>query len=114
MQLEKVGLPTSLSIDKEVVINDYYTVFLSRQLSILGRKEVHAGRAHFGIFGDGKELAQVAYAKNFKKGDWRSGYYRDKTFMFAAGLLNPEKFFSKIMGILILRTTLQQEGAILI
>ena len=98
MQLEKVGLPTSLSIDKEVVINDYYTVFLSRQLSILGRKEVHAGRAHFGIFGDGKELAQVAYAKYFEKGDWRSGYYRDQTFMLAAGLLNPEEFFSQIYG----------------
>ena len=98
MQLEKVGLPTSLSIDKEVVMNDYYTVFLSRQLSILGRKEVHAGRAHFGIFGDGKELAQVAYAKNFTKGDWRSGYYRDQTFMLAAGLLNPEEFFSQIYG----------------
>ena len=98
MQLEKVGLPISLNIDKEVVINDYYTVFLSRQLSILGRKEVHAGRAHFGIFGDGKELAQVAYAKNFEKGDWRSGYYRDQTFMLAAGLLNPEEFFSQIYG----------------
>ncbi len=98
MQLEKVGLQTSLSIDKEVVINDYYTVFLSRQLSILGRKEVHAGRAHFGIFGDGKELAQVAYAKNFATGDWRSGYYRDQTFMLAAGLLNPEEFFSQIYG----------------
>jgi len=98
MQLEKVGLPTSLSIDKEVVISDYYTVFLSRLLSILGRKEVHAGRAHFGIFGDGKELAQVAYAKNFQKGDWRSGYYRDQTFMLAAGLLNPEEFFSQIYG----------------
>ena len=98
MQLEKVGLSTSLSIDIEVVMNDYYTVFLSRQLSILGRKEVHAGRAHFGIFGDGKELAQVAYAKNFTKGDWRSGYYRDQTFMLAAGLLNPEEFFSQIYG----------------
>ena len=98
MQPEKVGLSTSLSIDIEVVMNDYYTVFLSRQLSILGRKEVHAGRAHFGIFGDGKELAQVAYAKNFTKGDWRSGYYRDQTFMLAAGLLNPEEFFSQIYG----------------
>lgn len=94
----KIAQKTSLSFDKEVVINDYYTVFLSRQLSILGRKEVHAGRAHFGIFGDGKELAQVAYAKNFLNGDWRSGYYRDQTFMLAAGLLNPEEFFSQIYG----------------
>jgi 2-oxoisovalerate dehydrogenase E1 component len=98
MHSEKIALPTSLSINKEVVINDYYTVFLSRQLSILGRKEVHAGRAHFGIFGDGKELAQVAYAKNFLNGDWRSGYYRDQTFMLAAGLLNPEEFFAQIYG----------------
>ena len=98
MQLEKVELPKSLNIDKEVVINDYYTVFLSRQLSILGRKEVHAGRAHFGIFGDGKELAQVAYAKNFLNGDWRSGYYRDQTFMLAAELINPEEFFAQIYG----------------
>jgi pyruvate/2-oxoglutarate/acetoin dehydrogenase E1 component/TPP-dependent pyruvate/acetoin dehydrogenase alpha subunit len=98
MNLEKTGTPTSLNFDKEVVINDYYIVFLSRQLSISGRKEVLAGRAHFGIFGDGKELAQVAYAKNFINGDWRSGYYRDQTFMLAAGLLNPEEFFSQIYG----------------
>ena len=98
MDLEKIALPASLITDKEVVINDYYTVFLSRQLSILGRKEVHAGRAHFGIFGDGKEVAQVAYAKNFLNGDWRSGYYRDQTFMLATGLLNPEEFFAQIYG----------------
>src|ERR1035437_6026225 len=98
MDLEKTGLPTSLNIDKEVVVNVYYTVFLSRQLSVLGRKEVHAGRAHFGIFGDGKELAQIAYAKNFQNGDWRSGYYRDQTFMLASGLLNPEEFFAQIYG----------------
>lgn len=98
MYPEKIAQSTSLDIDKEVVISDYYTVFLSRQLSILGRKEVHAGRAHFGIFGDGKELAQVVYAKNFLNGDWRSGYYRDQTFMLAAGLLNPEEFFAQIYG----------------
>jgi len=95
---EKIVLPASLGFNKEEVINDYYTVYLSRQLSILGRKEVHAGRAHFGIFGDGKELAQVAYAKNFLNGDWRSGYYRDQTFMLATGLLNPEEFFAQIYG----------------
>jgi len=82
----------------EEAINDYYIVYLSRQLSILGRKEVHNGRAHFGIFGDGKEVAQVVYAKGFKKGDWRSGYYRDQTFMLALGLLQPEEFFSMIYG----------------
>ncbi len=98
MHLEEEEPLTSLLFDKETVINDYYIVFLSRQLSILGRKEVHTGRAHFGIFGDGKELAQVAYAKNFQNGDWRSGYYRDQTFMMAAGLLNPEEFFAQIYG----------------
>ena len=98
MHLEEDKLNSSLPITRENVIDDYYTAFLSRQLSILGRKEVHAGRAHFGIFGDGKEIAQVAYAKYFLKGDWRSGYYRDQTFMMAAHLLNPEEFFAQIYG----------------
>ena len=79
-------------------LEDYYRAFLSRQLSILGRREVHNGRAHFGIFGEGKEVAQIAYAKNFRKGDWRSGYYRDQTFMLALDLLQPEEFFSMIYG----------------
>ena len=98
MHSEEDKLSISLPITKEIVTDDYYTAFLSRQLSILGRKEVHAGRAHFGIFGDGKELAQIAYAKFFQKGDWRSGYYRDQTFMMAAGLLSPEEFFAQIYG----------------
>lgn len=79
-------------------LEDYYLAHLSRQLSILGRREVHNGRAHFGIFGDGKELAQIAYAKTFRKGDWRSGYYRDQTFMLALGLLQAEEFFAMIYG----------------
>ena len=98
MHLKEEKQKISTIITKEVVINDYYTAYLSRQLSILGRREVHAGRAHFGIFGDGKELAQVAYAKFFQKGDWRSGYYRDQTFMMAADLLAPEEFFAQIYG----------------
>ena len=83
---------------KEDVLRDFYTVFLSRQLSLLGRKEVHLGRAPFGIFGDGKELAQVAYVKSYRDGDWRSGYYRDQTFMLAAGMLTPTEFFSQLYG----------------
>lgn len=79
-------------------LDDYYLACLSRQLSLLGRREVHNGRAHFGIFGDGKELAQIAYAKTFQKGDWRSGYYRDQTFMLALDLLQPEEFFAMIYG----------------
>ncbi len=82
----------------ETVLNDYYIAYLSRQLSLLGKREVHSGRAHFGIFGDGKEIAQIAYAKTFRKGDWRSGYYRDQTFMLALGLMQPEEFFAMIYG----------------
>ncbi len=82
----------------ENFLNDYYLAFLSRQLSLLGRREVHNGRAHFGIFGDGKEIVQLALAKTFRKGDWRSGYYRDQTFMMALGLLQPEEFFAMIYG----------------
>ncbi|MFA6129311.1 MAG: thiamine pyrophosphate-dependent enzyme [Bacteroidales bacterium] len=83
---------------KDSVLKDYYTVFLSRQLSLLGRKEVHLGKAPFGIFGDGKELAQIAYVKSYRDGDWRSGYYRDQTFMLAAGMMTPTEFFSQLYG----------------
>jgi pyruvate/2-oxoglutarate/acetoin dehydrogenase E1 component/TPP-dependent pyruvate/acetoin dehydrogenase alpha subunit len=89
---------SQLVFSKEQVLKDYYTVFLSRQLSILGRKEVHLGRAPFGIFGDGKELAQVAYVKSFREGDWRSGYYRDQTFLLAAGMMTPVEFFAQLYG----------------
>lgn len=98
MYLEKEKPLTNNKISDKEALQDYYLVSLSRQLSILGRREVHNGRAHFGIFGDGKEVAQVAYAKSFKKGDWRSGYYRDQTFMLALGLLEPEEFFAMIYG----------------
>lgn len=98
MYLEKTELSTTRIITTKEALEDYYIAYLSRQLSILGRREVHIGRAHFGIFGEGKEVAQVAYAKTFKKGDWRSGYYRDQTFMLALGLLQPEEFFSMIYG----------------
>jgi pyruvate/2-oxoglutarate/acetoin dehydrogenase E1 component/TPP-dependent pyruvate/acetoin dehydrogenase alpha subunit len=99
MFLEKTDVTKSSDqISIKEALNDYYIVYLSRQLSLLGRREVHNGRAHFGIFGDGKEVAQVAYAKTFRKGDWRSGYYRDQTFMLALGLLQPEEFFAMIYG----------------
>ncbi len=98
MFLEKAEIKSTTNILTEEAINDYFIAYLSRQLSLLGRREVHNGRAHFGIFGDGKEVAQIAYAKSFKKGDWRSGYYRDQTFMLALGLLQPEEFFSMIYG----------------
>ena len=87
-----------LSFDdfKKIVINDYRVAFESRQASILGRREVLTGKAKFGIFGDGKEVAQLAMAKAFKPGDWRSGYYRDQTFMFATGMSNLKEFFAQL------------------
>lgn len=84
--------------DKNEILNDYYIALLSREVSILGRKEVLTGKAKFGIFGDGKELVQIAMAKTFQNGDWRSGYYRDQTFMMAAGLFSAEDFFAQLYG----------------
>lgn len=78
------------------VLKDYRYACQSRETSLLGRKEVLTGKAKFGIFGDGKEIAQVAAAKFFKPGDFRSGYYRDQTFMFANGLATVEQFFSQL------------------
>lgn len=81
---------------KQIVVNDYRICYESRQASLLGRKEVLTGKAKFGIFGDGKEVAQVAMAKAFKKGDWRAGYYRDQTFMFASGMATITEFFAQL------------------
>ncbi|MBX7204901.1 MAG: transketolase [Bacteroidia bacterium] len=81
---------------KHVVMNDYKVCFESRQASLLGRKEVLTGKAKFGIFGDGKELPQVAMAKAFQEGDFRSGYYRDQTFMMASGLHTVQEFFAQL------------------
>jgi pyruvate/2-oxoglutarate/acetoin dehydrogenase E1 component/TPP-dependent pyruvate/acetoin dehydrogenase alpha subunit len=81
---------------RSVVINDYTTAFKSRQASILGRREVLTGKAKFGIFGDGKEVAQLAMAKVFKNGDWRAGYYRDQTFMFATGMSTIKQLFAQL------------------
>jgi len=79
---------------KKEVLNDYKAIVISRETSLLGRKEVLSGKAKFGIFGDGKELPQVAMAKVFEKGDFRSGYYRDQTFMFSIGELSVQQFFA--------------------
>ena len=81
---------------KTIVINDYKIAFESRQASLLGRKEVLTGKAKFGIFGDGKEVPQIAMAKAFKNGDWRSGYYRDQTFAFATGMCTLKEFFAQL------------------
>lgn len=84
------------SISSTQALTDYRIAYLSRQLSLRGRREVHSGRAKFGAFGDGKEVAQVALAHAFEPGDWRCGYYRDQTLMFALGLLTPEAYFAQL------------------
>ncbi|MBI5916028.1 MAG: transketolase [Bacteroidetes bacterium] len=83
-------------IYKNEVLKDFWICCVSREVSILGRKEVMSGKAKFGIMGDGKEVPQVAMARAFKKGDWRSGYYRDQTFMFALGIATVEDFFAQL------------------
>ncbi|MCW3123792.1 MAG: transketolase [Flavipsychrobacter sp.] len=81
---------------KQGVLDDYRMVVASRESSLIGRREVLTGKAKFGIFGDGKELAQIAAAKCFKPGDIRSGYYRDQTLMFATGMSDIQKFFAQL------------------
>ncbi|ERM82448.1 transketolase [Rhodonellum psychrophilum GCM71 = DSM 17998] len=83
-------------LDKEQLLKDYRLAQVSRQASLMGRKEVFMGKAKFGIFGDGKEMAQIAMAKHFKAGDFRSGYYRDQTFMLAIGELTIEGYFAQL------------------
>ena len=83
---------------KAEVLNDYRIARVSRECSLLGRKEVLTGKAKFGIFGDGKEVPQLAMAKAFQNGDFRSGYYRDQTFMMAIGQLTIEQFFAGLYG----------------
>ncbi len=97
-------LPATIAADEKLsferfrteVLNDYRTACISRETSLLGRKEVLTGKAKFGIFGDGKEVAQVAMAKFFQPGDFRSGYYRDQTFALAAGLATAEQIFAQL------------------
>jgi len=86
----------NISVDefKKEILRDYKLAYVSRECSIIGRKEVLRGKASFGIFGDGKELPQLAMAKYFKKGDFRSGYYRDQTFMFSINEVTPKQFFA--------------------
>lgn len=83
---------------RDEVLSDFRLANLSRNLSILGRKEVLSGKAKFGIFGDGKEIVQIALAKQFRDGDWRSGYYRDQTWMMAIGHYDALQFFHQLYG----------------
>jgi 2-oxoisovalerate dehydrogenase E1 component len=96
-----------LELSVEDILYDYEMACASRQASLIGRKEVFLGRAKFGIFGDGKEVAQVAMARHFRNGDHRSGYYRDQTFMFAAGMLTIQQYFAQLYA----HTDLEAEPA---
>src|SRR5690554_119645 len=81
---------------KKRILDDYRISVMSREASLIGRKEVLTGKAKFGIFGDGKEIPQLAMARVFKNGDFRSGYYRDQTFMMAIGQLTVTEFFAQL------------------
>jgi pyruvate/2-oxoglutarate/acetoin dehydrogenase E1 component/TPP-dependent pyruvate/acetoin dehydrogenase alpha subunit len=98
VNINDTALDEKLSFDhfRNEVLKDYRCACISREISLLGRKEVLTGKAKFGIFGDGKEVAQVAVAKFFKPGDFRSGYYRDQTFMLASGITDVEQYFAQL------------------
>jgi pyruvate/2-oxoglutarate/acetoin dehydrogenase E1 component/TPP-dependent pyruvate/acetoin dehydrogenase alpha subunit len=98
--MTQVETNTALTFEdfKKEVLNDYKIAIISRECSLLGRKEVLTGKAKFGIFGDGKEIPQLAMAKAFKNGDFRSGYYRDQTFMMAISEMSIQQFFAGLYG----------------
>jgi pyruvate/2-oxoglutarate/acetoin dehydrogenase E1 component/TPP-dependent pyruvate/acetoin dehydrogenase alpha subunit len=96
--MKQTTKPSTIKLNKETILADFRLANLSRNLSIIGRREVLSGKAKFGIFGDGKEIIQIALAKQFKEGDWRSGYYRDQTWMMAMGLYDSLKFFHQLYG----------------
>ena len=89
---------SSLPLPPQEIIKDYRLAYKSRQASIIGRRETLTGKSQFGIFGDGKEVAQLAIARSFQKGDWRSGYYRDQTWMFALGVSTIQQFFAQLFA----------------
>ena len=97
MQEEK-NTPELETDFREILLSDYRMACVSREMSVLGRKEVLTGKAKFGIFGDGKEVCQLALAKVVRPGDWRSGYYRDQTFMMARNLINIQQYFAALYG----------------
>src|SRR2546430_8580839 len=89
---------SKFSLTAEAIIADYRLAYSSRRASVIGRAEVLRGNATFGIFGDGKEVAQIAMAKAFRPGDWRAGYYRDQTFMWATRMSNVRELFAQLYG----------------
>ena len=96
--MKETSNSTDLKISKKEILADFRLANLSRDLSYIGRREVLSGKAKFGIFGDGKEIIQIAMAKQFRNGDWRSGYYRDQTWMMSMGLYNAVEFFHQLYG----------------
>ena len=96
--MKKPTKTSDIKLSKKEILADYRLANLSRTLSVIGRREVLTGKAKFGIFGDGKEIIQIALAKQFRNGDWRSGYYRDQTWMMAMGLYDSVKFFHQLYG----------------
>jgi pyruvate/2-oxoglutarate/acetoin dehydrogenase E1 component/TPP-dependent pyruvate/acetoin dehydrogenase alpha subunit len=92
----KIITSKNIQISYEEILADYELGWISRHVSLLGRREVLTGKAKFGIFGDGKELPQIVLAKAFRNGDFRSGYYRDQTFMFATGMLSVRAYFAQL------------------
>jgi TPP-dependent pyruvate/acetoin dehydrogenase alpha subunit len=93
---KKQQITQQIYISKAEILRDYTLAAQSRHASLIGRREVLSGRAKFGIFGDGKEVAQIAMAKAFQPGDFRAGYYRDQTFAFATGMMTIEQFFAQL------------------
>jgi len=94
--MSAVKTKKKINLKKEEILADYALAIESREDSLIGRKEVFMGKAKFGIFGDGKEIAQIAKAKFFQNGDWRSGYYRDQTFLLAIGQTTSQQFFAQL------------------
>ncbi len=88
----------SIPLSPAEILRDYRIAYQSRQASLIGRREVMSGKAKFGIFGDGKEVPQLAMARAFRNGDFRSGYYRDQTFMFSTGMSNIQQYFAQLYG----------------
>ncbi|PLX03521.1 MAG: transketolase [Marinilabiliales bacterium] len=98
MSVKAKDILKKLGLSKEEILNDFRIANESRQASLMGRREVLTGKAKFGIFGDGKEVPQLAMSHFFEDGDWRSGYYRDQTFMLASGMMRLEEIFSMLYG----------------
>ncbi len=92
----RLATPGGRTLTADEIISDYRLAVRSRAASVIGRREVLTGKAGFGIFGDGKEIPQLALAKTFREGDWRAGYYRDQTLMFATGMSNLDEFFAQL------------------